>query len=732
MIKVTRPEPPAFLFQRAMQKEQERMADFFRKADLQKRYNFHMSLLRRFRPSLVKVFNYRCGYCDRRIEVTDLAEVEQFRPKSVYWWLAYEWENQLLSCEVCSKRFKGVLFPVEQAQPQGSLTNKSSAELNELEKPLLLNPFTDDPEEHFAYAVDDDMKRVGMVARTKRGEVTIETVGLNRMELMNERYEIASLFIVMLTACKDTNIGRLETQKLVSRITEMTYDAAPFAGMTRWLLDDFERKHGVIALPGKAVKTERVIQRVERGVIEIPEISFPTRSIPLPIAASSNGLIINRFVPCEIEISNFKSISHLHLSFRGIEENMEYARQRLKPGEDIDRKLRESWLLLLGENGVGKSSVLQAIGLALLPGSLRDDYIEDPKALVKAGQQKGFVKIKLGDKEPVEMHFTRDGKVWGNVDQYNDYLLAYGATRLLPKGNLQPQPNTGRIKVHNLFDYSIALENAEQWLLGLNADDFDQAALFLKDLLFLKENLLRKDNKIYTQENGKQLELGVLSDGHKTLLALAVDMLKTFATQEGDARYRDIQRYASGIVLIDEIGTHLHPRWKMKIAERLRTALPRVFFIVTSHEPLCLRGLRDKEVVVLNREPGTGEISMVTDLPSPDGMRIDQLLTSRYFGLNSTIDPDIEEKFERYYLLLGKPEMDRTAQEKQEIELLQAELKSLNQLGETLREELFYYVIDEVIAQQVKKSGMKTKEALKDEVKTRIEALLKEIDINYL
>jgi hypothetical protein len=73
----------------------------------------------------------------------------------------------------------------------------------------------------------------------------------------------------------------------------------------------------------------------------------------------------------------------------------------------------------------------------------------------------------------------------------------------------------------------------------------------------------------------------------------------------------------------------------------LLRVLPKVQFIATTHDPLCLRGMDDGEVVVLQRSGG-GEVRQLRDLPSIRGMTAEQLLTSDYFGLASTADPGLE------------------------------------------------------------------------------------------
>jgi predicted ATP-binding protein involved in virulence len=74
----------------------------------------------------------------------------------------------------------------------------------------------------------------------------------------------------------------------------------------------------------------------------------------------------------------------------------------------------------------------------------------------------------------------------------------------------------------------------------------------------------------------------------------------------------------------------------------LRNAMPNVQFIATTHDPLCLRGMRGGEVQVLVRDEDH-HIRVLKGLPDVRGLRAEQLLTSDYFGLSSTADPEIED-----------------------------------------------------------------------------------------
>jgi hypothetical protein len=147
--------------------------------------------------------------------------------------------------------------------------------------------------------------------------------------------------------------------------------------------------------------------------------------------------------------------------------------------------------------------------------------------------------------------------------------------------------------------------------------------------------------------------------------------------------------------VIDELGAHMHPRWKMQLVTRLRTLFPRVQFIATTHDPLCLRGLRAGEVVVLRRLEGRG-VFAISDLPPVEGLRADQLLTSEHFGLSSTLDQETEEMFDRYYALKAK--RDPTPTEATELDSLEKLVKERNMLGKDRRERMMLEIIDQYLA----------------------------------
>src|SRR5262245_22181970 len=90
---------------------------------LQERADFNAELWYQCKSTLVELFHGKCAYCETRIETFSGAGVNRFRPKGGsinrngkfdpdhYWWLAYEWFNLYLSCQLCNRN-KASRFPI--------------------------------------------------------------------------------------------------------------------------------------------------------------------------------------------------------------------------------------------------------------------------------------------------------------------------------------------------------------------------------------------------------------------------------------------------------------------------------------------------------------------------------------------------------------------------------------------------------------------------------------------
>lgn len=103
--------------------------------------------------------------------------------------------------------------------------------------------------------------------------------------------------------------------------------------------------------------------------------------------------------------------------------------------------------------------------------------------------------------------------------------------------------------------------------------------------------------------DGSRQPFNNLSDGQRCMLALVGDVAQKAATlnpQLGGG----VLSETPGIVLIDELDLHLHPKWQRHVIEDLRETFPKLQFICTTHSPFLIQSLRTgEELVMLDGQP---------------------------------------------------------------------------------------------------------------------------------
>lgn len=96
-----------------------------------------------------------------------------------------------------------------------------------------------------------------------------------------------------------------------------------------------------------------------------------------------------------------------------------------------------------------------------------------------------------------------------------------------------------------------------------------------------------------------RLDLGQLSDGERSFLAVIGDLVRRLSLANP---LLNNPLLGAGIVLIDELELHLHPRWQREINDKLRRTFPNVQFIGTTHSPFVIQSLRPGELINLDPE----------------------------------------------------------------------------------------------------------------------------------
>lgn len=101
-------------------------------------------------------------------------------------------------------------------------------------------------------------------------------------------------------------------------------------------------------------------------------------------------------------------------------------------------------------------------------------------------------------------------------------------------------------------------------------------------------------------KNGQKLSVFNLSQGEKTLLSLVSDIARRLVVLNPNVE-NPLQ--GNGVVIIDELDLHLHPKWQQAIVSNLEKTFPNLQFIVSTHSPLILTTVTSEQIKVLNDEP---------------------------------------------------------------------------------------------------------------------------------
>lgn len=175
--------------------------------------------------ALIECHHGKCCLCEQHVQ--EDGDVEHFRPKARYYWLAYDWNNLLLSCSACNSRHKRNLFPLrdESSRVSSHLENISR------EDPLFIDPCREDPEESIEWQEEHPRPRRG----NRRARVTLDALRLNERGLPTTRRirlnEVERIEDVLLIARK---MGYVDViPGIVAWLNQAQDSSSVFAGMVR-------------------------------------------------------------------------------------------------------------------------------------------------------------------------------------------------------------------------------------------------------------------------------------------------------------------------------------------------------------------------------------------------------------------------------------------------------------------------------------------------------------------
>ncbi|MGR9265605.1 AAA family ATPase (plasmid) [Rhizobium leguminosarum] len=693
--------------------------------------------------TLEGLFRSKCAFCESRVPLN----IHLFRPEAeatplaasdlshlYYVWLRTDWGNHYLICEACSA-LSYRQFPVRKGR--GRLPTPDEMDLFAKEDlglwrwkhhdtPLLLDPCR---ERDFGKHLSPDLSGT-LQDRSVAGRTTIDVFDLNRADLVSSRSSAFKQYLGLLRSEFDRNIA-----STISDFEQMEHGGTWYLLLKR-LAGEVSRRieKNVRTERGNLIDALREACNTEIGskafdeAVEAMHLPAPPnlKSSPRVRRAKAGPLVA-------VEVRNFKSLEHLELT--------------LPPaiaGIGRDGVPEASSLLILGENATGKSSLLEGVAIALAGEKVRSSLTKAPRNFVLNPEMMGAGAAAAPEQSTVELSFEGSTKRTLNIRQdfteEGDELklptvFAYGAFRHYGQ-SIRRARRFGH--VGTLFQQDIVLPNPEAWLLDLDDNRFGMVARALRQILsiegdygYIEKDLANRRCLVVTRVGEEAVDplktpLALVSSGYRSVLAMVCDIFEG-AISKSDKDLVPLDEI-DAVILIDEIEAHLHPKWKMQIMGSLRRVFPKATIIATTHDPLCIRGMHEGEVVVLSRLRNEGSdhempsfVQIWTELPNVETMTIEQLLTSDLFAMFSTDSPAAERKLAELGTLLSRREGGGILEEDEDevLKQLEKEVSLALPLGTTQVQRLVLKAVADYLDKR-KGASIKQLQSLEDAARQNI------------
>jgi len=390
--------------------------------------------------------------------------------------------------------------------------------------------------------------------------------------------------------------------------------------------------------------------------------------------------------------------------------------------------------IIAGVNGSGKSTALRSIGWCFARGKDVDFPAGIWKHLLRNERSAAQVFVKpastvqssfaagmsVGPNKPILPKFLvppdwRDSRGWRKVSSpgpemerwlFGRSLFEKGEHRLCvgaysPNLNLEyveeerlAEKSTARFFVKRSLGFKTSVRNevVQRWWLDLFAREALSADPSLKESLRrtrirLEEairDMMDPSFRILTDTqhglalmvelHGQLLNLSQIPDGVRTVLGWLADFFRRRECVQWDPA---LAQTRPSILLIDEIDTHLHPRWQRRILRAIKKALPDVQIIVTTHSPFVITSCPGARVHVLELDR-FGNATARPPRDAPIGSSITATLRD-IFDVDSRFDVETEDQLKRWnQLKRNEAAGTSTDLERAELQTLTATLAGKN------------------------------------------------------
>ncbi|MBP9888850.1 MAG: AAA family ATPase [Leptospiraceae bacterium] len=398
-------------------------------------------------------------------------------------------------------------------------------------------------------------------------------------------------------------------------------------------------------------------------------------------------------------------------------------------------------IFFLGENNQGKTLLLQSIFITLYYEALSQNSIfkkinianleqciaDNDKLSVISETTNSELNL---EKKEIKFIF-KETKYWVRN------IFAYGVNRTRNANDKSSTEDDTYAGFMTLFEDEgkTFLRNPDTWLQdwdywekGLLAQgeyNKEEISFSVEDAKNIIQELIEEEIEITVNHSGvlykekgskTSLSFNDFSAGYKNLISWVCDLISRLQDNQPDIKpvkddtTNKLTFDYKGIVLVDEIDLHIHPKWAINIVTKLRNWFPRIQFLFTTHNPVVLLGAsKDAVIYKVYKEEGITKISEPyynSDDKNMEGFnsirnyRLDQIVTSELFNVSA-----MPQNLRRRKELLEIEESKRTSDENNELEQLNHDIGYIP-VGET-KEEIKMFKLMENFTKSIEKGIQK-------------------------
>lgn len=362
---------------------------------------------------------------------------------------------------------------------------------------------------------------------------------------------------------------------------------------------------------------------------------LPNNTHPILLKKESDIHILLDFLSQDIQKENApKSLHKANVYLKNIAIKNYFSLENIS----LKNWAKQKEIYFLGENGDGKTILLQALVLALRGnqniGAVTDIVKQNPYASFSLKAE-----TTTGEKYQYQEN-PKDQKTAFNS------VIGYGIDRF--RNDSDKKDEVGFLSLFNKETY---LENPVKWLQhldyketkeGISEISLTQAKAVLIDILEKDVTINVTPDRVTFTEKGTVLSFDQLSDGYQSVIIWVCDLIARLSALQPNAA--SPAEY-SGIVLVDEIGAYLHPKWAYGIVKKLREWFKNLQFIFTTHNPIVILGASEDAIFYkVYKENGKTKVS--EPLKDISDLMLNSLVTSPLFNLPTARPMSFQENYE--------------------------------------------------------------------------------------